>query len=459
MWGVSVSVVIALLAISRVDEPQRLLLDNPVTHGSTGRTEWDDPFVKPFETRALHFRSRIVVGLSALLCGVLISSFASAAGAATTSSASSPLSASFVSSGAGWSLTLTNCGAEECVRLEQTRDEGEHWFRLHLPTALQSWLDANSSVSNLSQNQPGVYFANTSDGWIYGASSLPVGIEPPHAELWATHDGGLTWSRISVAPLALRFDVLTMSSSNGWAYAIGWRTGDTFNLWRTQVGSDAWQRVATPTLDSAAGGSTMEGAMVFRGDVGWLMVGNDRGMTGQARMTPSGRWVKWNAPCGPVGDSYAVPVATSAKNLYDVCTIGGYGGDVAPGTRTLKMNTDWLFSSHNGGLSFSPIREIGGGYSTQWLGGISGATAPSTLFLEKLIQNGNSSVEKLQISRDEAKTWTTVYSVRSNVENSFFGPVSFANDSLGSDIVDTGQGLSWLLISTDEGLKWVRSSV
>lgn len=402
-------------------------------------------------------RSRVVVGLSTLLCGVLISLFVWTAEATTTSSLGSPLSVSFVSSGEGWSLTARNCGAKECVRLGRTEDGGVHWSRLTLPATLQTWLNANSSVSNLSLNQPGVYFANSSDGWIYGASSIPIGIEPPHAELWATHDGGLTWSRISVAPLALRFDVLTMSSSNGWAYAIGWRTGDTFNLWRTQVGRDAWQRVATPTLDSAAGGSTMEGAMVFRGDVGWLMVGNDRGITGQARMTPSGTWVKWNAPCGPVGDSYAVPVASSATDLYDVCTIGGFGGDVAPGTpRTLKMNTDWLFSSHNGGLSFSPIREIGGGYATQWLGGIPGATAPTPLFVEKLIQSGNASVEQLRISRNGARTWTTVYSVRFSVVNPFFGPVYFANSGLGSDILVTG-GTSSLLISTDGGLRWFRA--
>jgi hypothetical protein len=161
-----------------------------------------------------------------------------------------------------------------------------------------------------------------------------------------------------------------------------------------------------------------------------------------------------------VGDSYAVPVATSATDLSDVCTIGGFGGDVAPGTpQKLRMNTDWLFSSHNGGLSFSPIREIGGGYATQWLGGIPGATAPPTLFVEKLIQKGNSSVEQLRISRNEARTWTTVYVVRSNPVEPFFGAVSFADDGFGSDIVVTGQGASTLLISRDEGLRWVRADV
>lgn len=366
---------------------------------------------------------------------------------------------SFVSSGVGWSLTTTKCGARDCVHLERTDNAGTSWSDLALPSPLQTWVDADSSISDISQNQPDVYFANTVDGWIYGASSIPVGIEPSNAELWATHDGGQTWNRISTAPLALRFDVLTMSASNGWAYAVGWRTEDTFNLWRTPVGSNSWRRVATPTLDAAAGGTTMEGALVFRGNAGWLMIGNDRGATGLARMTPSGTWVNWNGPCGPVGDSYAVPVATSSTHLYDVCTIGGYGGDVAPGTpRKLKMNTDWLFSSGNGGVNFSPLKEVGGGYTTQWLGGDSGIPASTPLFVEKQIPSGTSTVERLEISRNEARTWTTVYSVRSSVANSLFGPVSFTDKGLGSDIVVNDQEASSLLISTDGGLRWVRSN-
>lgn len=352
----------------------------------------------------------------------------------------------------------STCRARACVRLERTENEGTSWSDIALPSSLQAWVDANSSIADISQNQPDVYFANTLDGWIYGASSVPVGIEPPKPELWATHNGGQRWTRIATAPLALRFGVLTMSASNGWAYAVGWRTGDTFNLWRTPVGSNAWQRVITPTLDAAAGGTTMQGALEFQGDVGWLMVGNDRGATGLARMTPSGTWVSWSGPCGPVGDSYSVPVATSSTNLYDVCTIGGYGGDIAPGTpRKLKMNTDWLFSSSDGGVKFSPLREVGDGYTTQWLGGDSATTASTSLFVEKRVQSGKSSIERLEVSRNEGRSWTAVFSVRSNVADSLFGPVSFTEKGLGNDIVIRGQETSSLLISTDGGLRWLRS--
>jgi hypothetical protein len=421
-------------------------------------TECDNSRVKSSAVRELRHPQRIAAALSTLLCGVLLSFVIPTAGAATASSQTSPLSVSFVSSGEGWSLTTTKCGTKDCVGLERTENEGTSWSDLALPSPLQAWVDADSSISDISQNQPDVYFANTEDGWIYGASSIPVGIEPSNAELWATYDGGQTWSRISTAPLALRFNVLTMSASNGWAYAVGWRTEDTFNLWRSPVGRNAWQRVSTPTLDAAAGGTTMEGALVFQGNAGWLMVGNDRGATGLARMTSSGVWVKWNGPCGPVGDSYSVPVATSSTHLFDVCTIGGYGEDVAPGTsRKLKMNTDWLFSSSDGGVNFTPLREVGGGYTTQWLGGDSGTPASTPLFVEKQIPSGTSTVERLEISRNEARTWTTVYSVRSSVANSLFGPVSFTDKDLGSDIVVNDQETSSLLISTDGGVRWVRS--
>jgi hypothetical protein len=261
--------------------------------------------------------------------------------------------------------------------------------------------------------------------------------------------------------LGMKYDVLTMNSSNGWAYAIGWRTDNTFGLWRTPVASTTWQRVATPTLYAAAGGTTMQGALVFRGNGGWLMVGNDRGATGLARMTSLGTWVDWNGPCGRIGDSYAVPVASSSIDLLDVCTIGGYGGDVASGTPAkLKMNTDWLFSSHDAGLKFSPVREVGVGYSTQWLGGVAGtptSTSSGLIFVEKLVQRGQSSIQRLEISRNEAGSWITVSSVKSNVFNSFFGPVSFTSKGLGSETVLTSQNTSSLFISTDGGLRWVRS--
>ncbi len=402
-----------------------------------------------------------LAALGTFFCAALLSLSSSTAGATTASSQASPLSVTFVSSGEGWALTTSKCGAESCVLLKRSENEGQTWSKLVMPTALQTWVNVYGSLSDFPQNQPDIYFANSADGWIYGTIHVPASSSLPIAELWATHDGGRTWSQIVTNTLGMRYQILTMSSSNGWAFAVAWHTENAFGLWRVPVASNTWQRVSTPTLYQAAGGSTMEGALVFRGDGGWLMVGNDRGATGLARMTPSGRWVKWNGPCGSVGHSYAVPVASSSTDLLDVCTIGGYGGDVATGTPSdLKMNTDWLFSSNDGGVKFTPLREVGDSYTTQWLGGVDSmaSSAPSEwIFVEKLVQRGQSSIQRLEISRDDAKSWTTVSSVKSDVFNSFFGPVFFTSKGLGSEIVLTTQNTSSLFISKDGGLRWVRS--
>lgn len=403
-----------------------------------------------------------LTALGTLCCAVLLSFQVPTTGAATPSSSTSPLSVTFVSSGEGWALTTSKCGTKACVHLTRTKNEGKSWSDVSIPASLQTWVDADSAISDFPLSQPGVYFANSADGWIYGASSTTANGRPSRPELWSTHNGGLTWSPMSTSSLGMKFEVLTMSSSNSWVYAIGWRTYDTFGLWRVSVASNTWQRVATPILYAAAGGSTMVGALVFQGSGGWLMIGNDRGATGLARMTPNGTWVKWSGPCGPVGDSYAVPVASSSTNLLDVCMIGGFGADVASGTPAyLKMNSQWLFISHDGGVRFSPLREVGVGYTTQWRGGVAGtpaSTSQGSIFVEKSVQSGQSSIQHLEISRNEARSWTTVYPVKSTDFASFFGPVSFTSKGLGSVIVLTSPTTSLLLLSSDGGLRWARSN-
>ena len=201
--------------------------------------------MKSLAARLLRHPRRMVAVLSTLLCGVWLSSPVPTAGAATVSSSPSPLSVSFVSSGEGWSLTTSKCDTGFCVRLERTENDGKSWSDLALPAPLQRWVDVYSSLSEFPLNQPDVYFANSADGWIYGTNSVPGSSYPAVAELWATHNGGRTWSHITTSGLALRYDVLTVSASNGWAYAIGWHTNDTFGLWRASLASNTWQRVPT----------------------------------------------------------------------------------------------------------------------------------------------------------------------------------------------------------------------
>jgi len=275
--------------------------------------------------------------------------------------------------------------------VEHTSDAGRTWTAETVPAPLQKLLRTTSS-DHYPVAQLTIYFANAEDGWIYGSvpSGSPNGTYD--AALLSTHDAGHTWSPVSVKSLGMKGGILSVGASHGQVYAIGWNTGQTFGLWRSPIATNAWQRVSAPTLSSAAGGLSMEGALVFKGKSGWLMVGNDRGVTGGARLTSSGHWVKWAGPCASVGGNFAVPVAYSSTSLVDACTIGGFGGDVAPGTpKSLKMSTSWIFTSHDGGLTFTPTRQIGVGIRTMWIiqvPGLPASPVPGAILVAKPINEG-----------------------------------------------------------------------
>ncbi|MHB8379374.1 MAG: beta propeller repeat protein [Acidimicrobiales bacterium] len=347
------------------------------------------------------------------------------------------------------------------MKVERTFNAGKSWTSIALPAPLEKL--ASSTVSNdYPFVQLTIYFASSEDGWIYGAaqpgtSSTGVYVTPD-AELWSTRDGGSTWSAIRVKSLGMKFNVLAVSAMKGQVYAIGWRTDQTFGLWQSSVATDSWKRVNTPTLFSAAGGTSMEGALVFKGTGSWLMVGNDRGVTVSARLTRSGQWVKWTGPCSNVGSQFAVPVATSASTLADVCTIGGYAGNVAHGTpRNLKVQSTWIFTSRDGGLTFVPSIRIGADNTSQWLNqllGFPASPSPGVIFVAKSIEKGQTSIEHLYETESGGHTWFSVYSTTSSVMNGTIQLVGVASPRLISAIVQVTATTSKLIVSTDGGMTW-----
>ena len=142
-------------------------------------------------------------------------------------------------------------------------NDGQSWTSLKLPASLRTV--SNQNVSNYYPLvQQNIYFADAKNGWIYGSAQPGGSIAETNvtydAEIWSTHDGGATWSAIGTKSLGMKFDVLSMAASRGSVYAITWLSGQSFGLWRSTVTTNAWQRLSTPTLSSAAGGSNMEGA-------------------------------------------------------------------------------------------------------------------------------------------------------------------------------------------------------
>ena len=328
----------------------------------------------------------------------------------------SPVSASFLPSGEGWILSGYHCSAGTCMEVERTLNDGRSWTLLPLPSHLRTV--TNQSASNyfplLQQN---IYFADAKNGWIYGsAQSSGSGADTNvsyNAEIWSTYDGGTSWSALGTKTLGMKFDVLSIGANQGLVYAISWLTGQTFGLWRSSVTTDSWQRLSTPTLYAAAGGSNMEGSVIFNGASAWLVLGNDRGATASVHLASSGRWVKWTAPCSSVGNSFAVPVATSTNTLVDVCTIGGFGGDVAPGTpRYLEFQSNWVFTSHDAGMTFEPTSRVVVGGSSEYLDQITSLPAspsPGSILVAKSVSHGVKVSDHLYLTRNGGKSWGSVY--------------------------------------------------
>ena len=383
----------------------------------------------------------------------------------TTIAAESPVSVSFIPSGEGWILSSYPCKAGTCVKVEKTLNKGRSWASIPLPSRLQKLV--NQTVSNYFPFvQLNIYFSNGKDGWIYGSaqpgmSSTGTYVRP-EAELWSTHDGGETWHPLRAASLGMRFNLLSVSASRGQIYAIGWLSDQTFGLWRSSISTDSWTRVPTPTLYSAAGGTSMEGALIFKGANGWLMVGNDRGFTGSARLSSTGRWVKWTAPCESVGGGFAVPVATTASTLVDVFTIGGYGGYIPPAApHYLKIGSNWIFTSHDGGLTFKPTSRVVVGNSSEWLSqlpGLPASPAPGVVLVAKSVSTGQKSSDHLYLTSNGGRTWTSVYSTPLSSLAGTIQLVTFASSSLGSAVVQTTPTTSILIVSTDGGRTWRTSA-
>ena len=408
-----------------------------------------------------HFANCLSIVLSLNFAAFIALTATSPAAESATTTSTSPVSASFLPSGEGWTLSAYHCSSGVCIAVNRTMNDGRSWTSIPLPSGLRTIANP-TSASYFPLVQQNIYFANARDGWIYG-SAQPGGSGGDmslsyNAEIWSTHDGGATWSALATRSLGMKFDVLTMAANRGSVYAVSWATGQTFGLWRSSVTTNSWQHLKTPALYMGAGGSNMQAALVFKGANGWLIAGNDRGATATSRLASSGQWVKWTPPCSNVGDSFAVPVATSATTLVDVCMIGGFGGSVAPGTpRDLRLQSNWVFTSHNAGLTFTPTARVVAGGSTRYLDQIltlPASPAPGVLLVAKPVEHGVKQSDHLYLTQNGGKSWRSVYATPLTPFFPVIQSVTFASSRLGYAIVQRTTTTSILVISTDGGQTW-----
>jgi hypothetical protein len=360
-----------------------------------------------------------------------------------------PISTSFPTATRGWVLGTVRCSVRPaCVQLRSTRDGGATWTLETLPRALLTLVDQKyqNSIAALNSTGLNVRFANARDGWIYGTVEnfdYFGGITTSRwlLVLWSTHDGGTTWTKHNPPGLGSEGTTFDLAASSREVYLFG--EGPTFTavLVKSPVRRDHWNVVKIPPLAWPVGGSENAGDIVLSGQAGWLVEGNDRGVTGSLRLNQDGQWTRWSPPCTFVGDSYVVPVASDVRHLAVVCEIGGVFALPSPNAPPGETpGSWWLYVSKNAGSNFYPVRKLhgaGGYFSTL------ASPTPDVFFFQYDLGSGL----ELVMSRDAGK----------HVQAVFHGAVAylhFMNTTDGIGIAESRSNTSEMIVSHDGGRTW-----
>lgn len=252
----------------------------------------------------------------------------------------------------GWAAGIYPCGTASCAVVVQTRDGGASWSRAPTPS-----ITFERSIVGSVQASGGILqirFADAVDGWIAARSTTDT-----TSLLWSTHDGGASWTEVSV-PGGSDSLIQDLEASNGRARMIVMLRGfSVYRIYSTPAGADDWTASSSPQLMVGAG-PVPSSQLVLHGASGWVL-NNDRVVTGGAILTTGSGWSSWTPPCSDAtGPGYLA--AATATDLYAICEEGAWGSP-APGT----TQGTWLFGSTDGGTTFEPIAALPGNAGAELL--------------------------------------------------------------------------------------------
>lgn len=287
-----------------------------------------------------------------------------------------PTSATFVSNQTGWVLGSAPCpgGKGSCDAIVRTRDGGRTWRAIPAPA---------TSPDELAT----LRFANTRDGFITGT------------QLWATHDGGATWTVVSGRP-----GVSALEAAAGRVWLTGPR-----GLESAPARGGAFIRhgPAVATL-------TLHGSTVFA---------TTRDRTPRLLVGTFGRpFANRATPCQ--ADDEAVVGARTSKDLLLVCA-GSAGAGQQP-------KTAWI--SSNGGWTWNRVADPDPSTGTQVF-----LTAASAFVIDH---------QQVGVSRDRGRTWQTALRGDDGINEG-----GFSSAALGFAI-GFFDGRVAMKLSHDDGRSW-----
>jgi hypothetical protein len=257
-----------------------------------------------------------------------------------------PVSASFPSPARGFVLGAAGCSqVRACqARLAATTDAGAHWRFTGAPD-VRLFNPGGNTLTQASRVRD-VVFDSRRTGWLYGPG------------LWATHDGGATWRRISlggdIVP-SMGGGVVAMAAAAGTAYAVVATDpfhGKPAELYRSPAGQDAWARVGTMTGNPWA-------SLAVSGKAAWF--GTSAGLWATADGV---HWHQDPAPCpaSDIGGLGSIAAASPSQVVF-LCAGDGAAGSMrkdvfrsSDGGKTVRLAGQAPFGGDGGPLDVTPGR-------------------------------------------------------------------------------------------------------
>jgi photosystem II stability/assembly factor-like uncharacterized protein len=345
----------------------------------------------------------------------------------------------------GQAGTPGQCGPPSryiCTSIAGTSDHGTTWHGVKAPVS-----GAPAGAAGVSQ----VRFFNTTDGWAFGP------------QLWATHDGGQTWTRIRTHGLRVTaleaagqrvFAVWAQCSGGGPDFAADCTSSA---LYSASPGGDQWAPVPGAGTGYSVSGTAGSAALVLSPSRGYLLAPDGILLSGP--VTTSGAWQPVTstatgtgsaspspgtaspspAPCEPgpaqAGGqpSGALLTGTTSSELVLVCTSPATGA-----TQAKQVYT----SADNGQQWQKTGTALAAGTATSVAG-----TAGGTIVL--------ATTAGLQVSTDGGVTWTAAHGA---LPSGGFSYVGMTDPQQGVAVpADTTQHAVWFTF--DGGQTWQASPI
>jgi photosystem II stability/assembly factor-like uncharacterized protein len=336
----------------------------------------------------------------------------------------------------GQAGTPGHCGPPSryiCTSIAGTGDHGTTWHGVRAPVT-----GAPAGAAGVSQ----VRFYNTSDGWAFGP------------QLWATHDGGQTWSRIRTGGLRVTaletagqrvFAVWAQCSGGGPDFAADCTSSA---LYSASPGGNQWAPVPGAGTGYSLSGTASSAALVLTGTRGYLLAPDGTLLSGAATssaawspVTGTGTGTAGQAPCEPgaaqasgqASGALLAATTTTPQGLVLVCASPAAGGTQAK----------TVYTSADGGQTW---QKAGTAPAAGTATSVAGTTA-GTIVL--------ATTAGLDVSTDGGATWTAA---PGSLPSGGFSYVGMTGPQQGVAVpADTSQHAVWFTF--DGGQTWRSSPI